>query len=148
MFESPGYYEWINNSPVFYQPTAKTSAGYIFRQALIATNKKRIDYDITEAVQCFPGCSATGNATSNIKIQGETEIASIFCLKYLYQDIIAKNYKKIVCFGNIAYNSKSHIIRMLTNHPHYNNSFLINNVFRLVHPSVSKTLINDISMYL
>lgn len=143
VFEAPGIDEWSNHRPL--SSNRPGSAAVAFGRALEATKKKRIDYDITEAVACCPG---TSTGKTNKKIPSEVILASSFCKQYLMLDILRKNYVRIVCFGSIAYSSVLSVYHDIKwYHAHYNFRYL-SNIVHLTHPSCSKTLIQDIATYL
>ena len=102
----------------------------IFKKALAASNidKTLNNYDITEAVCCFPGTS--GKSKMGKKNADEERLAACFCITNLIDDILGKQYKKIICFGLIAYYSALFIYNtfnptskiptpIFCNHPNY-----------------------------
>lgn len=103
IFEAPGITEWSKNTPLCSKRSS--SSAMIFNKALAASNigKTLSNYDITEAVCCFPGTS--GKSKIGKKNADEERLAACFCVTNLKNDILGKRYKKIVCFGLIAYNS-------------------------------------------
>ena len=113
VFEAPGYYEWINQSPIYdsRQLGMENSAGSKIADAFEQCNKNRMDYDIAEAVSCFPG-------TKSNLIQDEVCQAAKFCEKYLMSYIYTKKYSKIVCWGYIAHNSVVNIVNILQERDH------------------------------
>lgn len=124
VFEAPGFFEWRNRKPVFdsRDDGMNNSAGAMFAKALENNNKLRDSYDITEAVQCFPGSQAK-------KKQTEIDLASLYCITNLYNDLINPNYKKIVCFGEVA----SRSIRVITQIYPFSGK-----VIELLHPSAKE----------
>lgn len=72
------------------------NAGSRMAEAFESCGKQRTDFDIAEAVCCFPGKQKDLN-------HHEVVCASTYCRKYLYEYVSEKQYSKIVCWGNIAY---------------------------------------------
>ena len=144
VFEAPGIDEWHKRQPIISK--RKFSAGRKFDDALKKAGKYRTNYDITEAVLCFPGKSTTG---TNAKIQEEVEIAATYCQQYLQQDISNKNYRKIICFGKTAYNSVLKIYPTICAiNPYYSSSPYQNRIIHLTHPICNKNLQQDIMTHL
>ena len=143
VFEAPGYYEWIKNRPIHDSRDEQKmdSAGSRIATAFEACNKQRNNYDIAEAVCCFPGKQKDLN-------HNEIVNASMSCRKYLYGHVQAKRYSKIVCWGHIAYSSILDIvdsIRVQT--PQY-----CPTIISLKHPTAKDNnqdaINNDVRMYL
>lgn len=59
VFEAPGIDEWSNNKPLCSK--RRGSAAVKFANALALCGKALTDYDIAEALYCFPGKSSRGN---------------------------------------------------------------------------------------
>lgn len=137
VFEAPGIDEWSKRQPII--SNRVYSAGRKFNEALKRAGKARTNYDITEAVLCFPGKSSTGK---NQKIQTEVKSAAKYCITFLINDIVTHNYGKIICFGNVAYESVCTACRIIqSKHLQYATPQII----RLQHPMYSKTLQQDIA---
>jgi uracil-DNA glycosylase family 4 len=145
VFEAPGIDEWRKGEPICSK--RRGSAGYKFNTELKSQGKIKGNYDIAEAVRCFPG---TSTKTTNQKNDIELGRAATFCEKYLSDIILRKNYKKIVCFGESAEKSVESIMARLQcqKHPYYTQLFQSSRVVNLVHPMKNKNLSRDISMYL
>ena len=133
VFEAPGIDEWSKSKPVCSKRMG--SAAVKISNALASCGKKLTDYDIAEALYCFPGKSSKGTGQ---KIQKEVMLGSKFCQKYLEQEILSKNYKKIVCFGKIAQESVSRIFnnffKLKIYRSFYNRTYFKYNVINTYHP--------------
>ena len=105
VFEAPGYYEWENNSPIYDSRNngMKDSAGSRIAEALEICRKNRNDYDIAEAVCCFPGKHGQLE-------QKDVETASEYCKKYLMDYVNSNRYEKVVCWGIVAYTIVKEIV--------------------------------------
>ena len=145
VFEAPGIDEWSKSEPIC--SNRRGSAGYKFNTELNNQGKQKTNYDIAEAVRCFPGTSTN---SGNQKDQKELEKAAKYCRKYLKDIIQSKNYKKIVCFGQVAEHNVLQIMLSLIKqkHSHYNRSYLNTSVVNLKHPMKSTTLPRDIKTHL
>lgn len=145
VFEAPGIDEWRKGEPICSQ--RRGSAAYKFNTELSKQGKQKSNYDIAEAVRCFPGTSTT---SSNQKKQQELDEAAKHCKKYLKAIILNKNYKKIVCFGEVAKKSVTSIMHSLIkkHHHHYNRVYLKSKVIGLIHPMKNPNLSQDISTHL
>lgn len=145
IFEAPGIDEWSKGEPICSKRIG--SAGHKFNAELRAQGKIKSNYDIVEAVRCFPG---TSTKTTHQKNDAELESAATYCEKYLRDIILSKNYKKIVCFGKIAKKSVQSIMGRLQRkkHPYYTRQFQSLGIVNLVHPMKNKNLSQDINMYL
>jgi len=148
VFEDPGIIEWEHRIPIFdaRKPDAagksySNSAGSLIAHAFEVCKMNRTDYDITEAVQCFPDIKAN-------KIQSEIDRASIFCLHNLFSDIYGRGYSKIICFGDVAERSVLQVVEIIKSIDSRYSIFPT----KLVHPSaMGRTLtdlINDIKQNL
>lgn len=141
VFEAPGIDEWKNGEPV--SSHRKGSAAYKFNEELQKQGKNRQNYDIVETVRCFPG---TSTKTDNQKDPKELKNAAKCCQKYLERALKAKSYTKIVCFGEVAKDSVSSVVKTFIkqNNQHYTIEYLKESVICLTHPMHSKTLSKDI----
>ncbi len=101
IFQAPGKDEWQGNTisgkrlPI--DSINPHSAAARMRNSMKRKNVNRANFDITEAVQCFPGKQSNGR-DKKPNLQSRT-----CCLQYLVDDLTMKKYTKIVAFGNIAY---------------------------------------------
>lgn len=139
VFEAPGIDEWRKEEPI--SSKREGSAAVKFNNEL--KNKNKEDYDIAEAVRCFPG---TSTKTDNQKDSKELKKAAECCQKYLERALKAKSYTKIVCFGEVAKDSVSSVVKTFIkqNSQHYTIGYFKKSVICLTHPMHSKTLSNDI----
>ena len=101
VFQAPGKDEWNGNTnskqriPI--DSENPHSAANRMRKSFDRKNKKRKDYDITEAVQCYPG------QNTNKRDKKPRKSSQNICKKYLKEEISNNNYTDIFCFGKIAY---------------------------------------------
>ncbi|WP_257455408.1 uracil-DNA glycosylase family protein [Archangium lipolyticum] len=94
LFQAPGINEWSDGRVLSSQESR--SAGQRFDTALANAGKRREDFDIAEAVNCYPGQNANGrDLTPKI---GAVEA----CSRWLAELINEKRYTKVVLFGRVA----------------------------------------------
>ncbi len=102
VFQAPGEDEWngntLNNQRVPIGSTRPHSAGSRMRSSFKRKNVNRTNFDITEAVQCYPGKKSGGTRDCHPSASSQKH-----CIQYLEKTIIEGKYKEIVCFGKIAY---------------------------------------------
>lgn len=103
IFQAPGIDEWQGNTvsgnrePI--DSISSHSAAARMRNSIIKRKHlTKDDYDITEAVQCFPGKSSTSNRDKQPCAKSR-----YYCLQYLISDLSHKQYRQIVAFGDVAY---------------------------------------------
>lgn len=110
VFQSPGQDEWTgktnstNRIPI--DSINLHSAAARMRNSFDRKGTARQDYDITEAVQCYP------QKCSNGRDKKPKQKAIACCQQYLKKVIMNHNYSKIVCFGDIAFNLVNNIINV------------------------------------
>ncbi len=95
VLQAPGVDEWNIGFPL--QPTIKKggSAGSRVKQSWERLGKCRQNYDITNAVQCFPGRVGRRDFVPKALAQAK-------CLEWLKEDILSKEYRRIIVFGEVA----------------------------------------------
>jgi len=93
ILQSPGEKEWEIGLPL---QNFHNGAGLRFQKSFKRIGKTRTDYDITNAVQCYPGKGANGRDNK------PDRIAQTKCREKLRHDIESKPYRKIIVFGDIA----------------------------------------------
>jgi uracil-DNA glycosylase family 4 len=95
LFQAPGTKEWEVGKPI--QPTRRRggTAGARIQESWIRAGKERRDFDILNAVQCFPG-----NDGGRDREPAEKSITC--CQSRLGAILNQKNYTKIIVFGNVA----------------------------------------------
>ena len=101
IFQAPGVDEWLGNtcSQIRIPIDSKNphSAAARMKKSMNRKGAVRGDYDITEAVQCFPGKTSSGR-------DRKPSAQSIrCCLRHLVNDLSQKQYVDIVAFGVIAF---------------------------------------------
>jgi uracil-DNA glycosylase family 4 len=94
VLQAPGVNEWGDGKPLSSREIS--SAAQRFERALVAANKKRKDFDIAEAVNCYPGKGEDG-----LDIQPPTPVVET-CSRWLADLLKARRYTKIVLFGRVA----------------------------------------------
>lgn len=106
IFRAPGVEEWRCGKPV--SSTKPWSAGRKLETAFGRAGKSRVNYNITNVVQCFPG-KQEPNGDKLPRDKKPPKAAFDHCSSWLRQDIEAYNYKRIVVFGSDAYESVSEL---------------------------------------
>ena len=102
VFQAPGIEEWKQRKPIISKK--RNSASSRMENAFKRKCKNRQDYDITEAVQCYPGYG-------NNRDKKPSKKAVECCKEHLKRDIINGKYEKIIAFGRIAQESVSEIVK-------------------------------------
>ena len=95
VFQAPGDNEWHAGKAI--QPTKKQggTAGVRIKNSWERKSKSRTDFDIINAVQCFPGNDGDRDLTPKL-------MAICSCSKRLQIVLESKRYKEIIVFGSIA----------------------------------------------
>lgn len=106
IFQAPGTEEWEEGKAI--QPTTKQggTAGKRIQSSWERKDKKRSDFNIINAVQCFPGKESKRDFQPNIK-------AICSCSKRLENILLNKQYRKIITFGKIAEELTNSILKSL-----------------------------------
>lgn len=99
IFQAPGINEWSNGRPV--SSTTTNSAGMKLAAAFAFCKKTRASYNITNAVQCFPG-KKESTVGKRPRDKAPLIAARRHCGHWLRKDITAHNYERIVVFGSPA----------------------------------------------
>lgn len=100
VFLAPGGNEWTGNggndkpAPIISNNPRSTAAR--LRNSFNRIHKTRTDFDLTEAVQCYPG------KNSNKRDKKPCVTAIVQCSNHLTNDIQRHAYSKIISFGVIA----------------------------------------------
>ena len=108
VFQSPGIDEWTGNQgqtgrrPIISKKPKSTAAR--MRNSFNRKGSQRDSYDITEAVQCFPGKSPSG------RDRKPSLAVRRCCSQHLADDLKRKNYSKVVAFVRIAEESLNNIL--------------------------------------
>lgn len=94
ILQSPGSEEWKIGKSL--QPTTKQggTAGSRVLKSWESKKKKRTDFDIVEAVRCYPSKSERDNEP--------VEKAKLCCSKILEREINSNKYSTIIVFGTQA----------------------------------------------
>lgn len=98
VFQSPGVLEWQVGKPLQSKNNKPQSAASRINNSWKRCGKKRSNYDITNAIQCYPGKYKGGRDKKPRKDSIES------CLERLKNDIKNGQYRRIIAFGNIAKN--------------------------------------------
>ena len=106
VFQSPGDSEWHTGKAI--QPTKKQggTTGVRIKKSWERKNKLRTDFDIINAVQCFPGNDGDRDLMPKPMVIDT-------CSQRLQEIVESKKYKKIIVFGRIAENSIKKLIKKL-----------------------------------
>ena len=130
VFQAPGIMEWIAGKPI--QPTQKRggTAGARIQNSWHRKAKTREDFDIINAVQCFPG---KGN---NRDFEPMSDSRSC-CAKRLKEVLEQGTYSEIIVFGDIAFKTVNSLKRESGANPQ---------VIRAAHPNggVSKSTLDSL----
>lgn len=111
IFQAPGLDEWIGNTlskrriPI--DSNNSHSAAARIRNSMRRKGASRNNYDITEAVQCFPGRNSNGRD----KKPSTTSMRC--CLRHLVNDLSQKQYAQIIAFGHIAYQMATDAVNII-----------------------------------
>lgn len=96
IFQAPGIEEWSKGKPV--ASVQPSSAGMRLEAAFRIKHQTRLDYNITNTVQCFPG-KKPEIGIARPRDKAPTATAQQHCLEWLRKDIEAHAYNRIVVFG-------------------------------------------------
>lgn len=116
---APGVEEWNVGAPL--QPTKKQggTAGSRVARSWQRVGKSREDFDILNAVQCYPGHDGERDAPPHA-------VAICSCMNRLAVFLVNSTYRNVICLGNVAEQVVTHIKQ------HHNLSFKIR---KCPHPS-------------
>ena len=108
VFQAPGIDEWKIGKPL--QPTRKPggSAGRRIELSWSRTGFNRSNFDITNAVLCYPGHKKNRD-------NKPSEKAIACCIKNLEKTILNENYSRVIAFGEIAIKSSEFILQSVKN---------------------------------
>ena len=95
IFQAPGAKEWAVGRPLINEDAR--SAGGRLKKAWSNKKKCRKDFDITNAVQCYPGKRKNSNRDARPLMA-----AQLHCQQWLAKDIKEREYLKIIVFGSLA----------------------------------------------
>lgn len=101
VFQAPGYNEWTGNTmsgkriPI--DSSNSHSCAERMRKSFVKKSVTRKNYDIAEAVCCYPGRSPK---TGRDKKPSAKSISC--CTQNMVRLLTSHNYNKITCFGTIA----------------------------------------------
>lgn len=99
VFQSPGIDEWKTGRPI--SSSNPRSAAAKIAKAFELVGSDRWQFDITNAVQCFPGKRGANVDLSPRDMSPPTKVRSA-CSKWLERDIHKRPYRRIVVFGSVA----------------------------------------------
>jgi uracil-DNA glycosylase family 4 len=99
IFQAPGVYEWAEGRPVI--SNNPSSAGVRLEAAFQLAHRARNHYNITNAVQCFPG-KMPQHDLANSRDKAPPVAVTRLCAEWLRQDIEAYQYERIIVFGSKA----------------------------------------------
>ncbi|MFA5433289.1 MAG: hypothetical protein WC319_10560 [Candidatus Paceibacterota bacterium] len=114
VFQAPGIDEWVGNTisgnqlpidSVNPHSAAARMRNSFTRRTLAGNPTNRAMYDITESVQCFPDKYKSGRDKKPLSA------ARNCCNIHLQNDLSAKQYQSIICFGQVAFNLTQQAIR-------------------------------------
>lgn len=110
VFQAPGDVEWKVGRPI--QPTKKIggSAGVRILNSWVRKGLKRDSFDIINAVQCFTDNAGNRDFSPNT-------MAICCCSNRLKYIIDAKQYTRIITFGDVAFEVVSHLVQSALHRP-------------------------------
>ncbi|RKH20848.1 hypothetical protein D7X74_02850 [Corallococcus sp. CA047B] len=94
LLQAPGINEWSDGKPL--SSGENNSASQRFNAALAKAGKTREEFDIAEAVNCYPGQDERGRDLPPLSPVVKA------CSRWLAELIKEKQYKTVVLFGNVA----------------------------------------------
>lgn len=92
---APGIEEWKVGAPL--QPIKKQggTAGARIAQSWERTGIRREDFDLLNAVQCYPGVDGARDATPD-------DMAVLSCANRLDEILAYNGYDRVICLGDVA----------------------------------------------
>ena len=96
---APGVDEWRHGRPLMPCIRRGGTAGSRVLQSWKRARKDRSDFDISEAVQCYPGRGDSGRD----KRPAKGAVAN--CLGRLRATLVRGNYRKVIALGELAFES-------------------------------------------
>ena len=119
VFQAPANIEWVAGKPI--QPTQKRggTAGVRIQNSWHRKGKTRADFDIINAVQCFPG----NDGNRDFEPMSDTKSC---CAKRLNRILEQGAYREIVVFGDVAFETVNSLISGIGVNPQ---------VIRAAHPN-------------
>lgn len=130
VFQAPGFTEWVKGEPI--QPTRKRggTAGVRIQNSWRRKGKAREDFDIINAVQCFPG----NDGNRDLAPMPE---ATLCCAQRLQEVLEEGIYLEIVAFGDVAFTTVTSLTSGIG---------ISSQLIRAAHPNggVSKTTLDSL----
>lgn len=117
IFQAPGIDEWVGNTvsgnqlPIDsanHHSAAARMRNSFTRRTNAGNKTNRTMYDITEAVQCFPGKYKNG------RDKKPSVGARNSCNLHLQNELSAKQYQSIICFGQLAFDLTQQAIQNIS----------------------------------
>lgn len=112
VFQAPGINEWSIGHAIHRPQNSNRTAGARIAASWNRKNRQRTDFDIVNAVRCFPGRGATAKRDKAPRVG-----AINLCAKKLNRDLNSRNYAEIITFGSIANSVVGNIIPTLNYNP-------------------------------
>jgi len=103
VFQSPGRKEWVNKKPL--SSDSPRSCNGIVSRSWERTGRKREEFDITNAVQCYPGQDQ--KTKRDLPPDPKAVEQCLYCLE---KEILSKKYKIVIAFGKTAEKSVNRIV--------------------------------------
>ena len=94
IFQAPGESEWKKKTPICSEDS--NSAAARIRNSLSRIGKSRVQFNITNATQCYPGKLTSGRDKKPLKAARRN------CANWLKDDIESLQFRKIIVFGSLA----------------------------------------------
>jgi len=110
IFQAPGTEEWKKGEAI--QNVKKTggTAGARIAQSWARINKNRSDFDVINAVRCFPGKVGERDIEPNV-------MSICSCSSKLENDLKNNDYNKIITFGKVAEQVVDSLIQRIDKKP-------------------------------
>jgi uracil-DNA glycosylase family 4 len=99
VFQSPGIEEWKTGTPI--SSSNPRSAAAKMRKVFELVGSDRGQFNITNAVQCFPGKRGAEVGLNSRDRSPPAEVL-VACSQWLETDIHKRSYKRVVVFGRVA----------------------------------------------
>lgn len=106
ILQAPGTEEWINGRPVVPTVTQGGTGGARLAASWKRKSVERTEFDIVNAVQCFPGKDSKGDRKPNV-------LAICACNKRLQEIALSKSYTKVIALGDVAYQAACCVVNAL-----------------------------------
>lgn len=116
VFQAPGNDEWsgttISGNRIPIDSANSHSCAARMRNSFARKKVSRKDYDIAEAVCCYPGKNKHGK-NKKLRDKKPSVKSIVSCTKNMERLLREGQYTRIVCFGNVAYQMVSQALNAI-----------------------------------